>query len=55
MIVPFGGRRSPAWTAQQIVEAFPYEEAPRYILRDRDSIYGEAFRRRVRHMGIEEV
>jgi len=43
------------WTAQQIVEAFPYEEAPRFILRDRDAIYEEAFRRRVRHMGIEEV
>jgi len=42
-------------TAQQVVDASPYEEAPRYILRDRDSIYGEVFRRRVRHMGIEEV
>ena len=43
------------WTAQQIVEAFPWDEAPRYLLRDRDSIYGEAFQDRVRHMGIEEV
>lgn len=43
------------WTAQQIVEAFPYDMVPRYILRDRDSIYGEYFRRRVRSMGIEEV
>ena len=43
------------WTAQQIVEAFPYDEAPRYLLRDRDSIYGEYFRRRVKSMGIEEV
>jgi putative transposase len=31
------------WTAQQIGEAFPWDEAPRYLLRDRDSIYGEAF------------
>jgi putative transposase len=31
------------WTAQQIVEAFPWETAPRYLLRDRDSIYGTAF------------
>ena len=31
------------WTAQQIVEAFPWETAPRYLLRDRDAIYGEAF------------
>jgi len=29
------------WTAQQLVEAFPFETAPRYLLRDRDSIYGE--------------
>jgi len=43
------------WTAQQIVEAFPWDEAPRYFLRDRDSIYGEAFQERVGHMGIEEV
>jgi hypothetical protein len=37
-----------AWTAQQIVEAFPDDSAPRYLLRDRDSIYGGEFRRRVR-------
>jgi putative transposase len=44
-----------AWTAQQVVEAFPWDKAPRYLLRDRDRIYGDSFRRRVRHMGIEEV
>jgi transposase InsO family protein len=43
------------WAAQQIVEAFPWDEAPRYLLRDRDSIYGEVFQDRVGHMGIEEV
>jgi hypothetical protein len=43
------------WTAQQIVEAFPWESAPRYLLRDRDSIYGVFCRSRVRGMGIEEV
>jgi transposase InsO family protein len=43
------------WTAQQVVEAFPWDEAPRYLLRDRDCIYGAAFRQRVRRMGIEEV
>ena len=43
------------WTAQQIVEAFPFEEAPRFLLRDRDRIYGQNFRDRVEHMGIEEV
>jgi putative transposase len=43
------------WTAQQIVEAFPDETAPRYLLRDRDQIYGEEFRRRIAGMKIEEV
>jgi putative transposase len=43
------------WTAQQVVEAFPWEEAPRYLLRDRDRIYGAAFRQRIKHMGIKEV
>ena len=32
------------WTAQQIIEAFPWDSAPRYLLRDRDSIYGSTFR-----------
>lgn len=44
-----------AWTAQQVVEAFAWGETPRYLLRDRDDIYGEAFRQRGRHMGMEEV
>jgi putative transposase len=43
------------WTAQQVVEAFPWDEAPRYLLRDRDRIYGPTFRQRIKHMGIEEV
>jgi transposase InsO family protein len=43
------------WTAQQVVEAFPWDKAPRYLLRDRDRIYGTYFRQRVRHMGLEEV
>lgn len=44
-----------AWAAQQVVEAFPWDTAPRYLLRDRDKIYGDWFRRRVKNMGIEEV
>jgi putative transposase len=44
-----------AWTAQQMIEAFPEETAPRFLLRDRDQIYGEEFRRRVAGMRIEEV
>ena len=43
------------WTAQQIVEAFPWDSAPKYLLRDRDAIYGEHFRRRIESMGIEQV
>ena len=44
-----------AWTAQQIIEAFPDETAPRWLVRDRDAIYGDVFRRRVAGMGITEV
>jgi transposase InsO family protein len=44
-----------AWTAQQIVEAFPWDTAPRYLLRDRDGIYGAEFRGRLESMEIEEV
>jgi transposase InsO family protein len=43
------------WTAQQIVDAFPNDSAPAYLLRDRDSVYGGAFRHRVKGMRIEEV
>jgi transposase InsO family protein len=43
------------WVAQQVVEAFPWDEVPRYLLRDRDCIYGTTFRQRVKHMGIKEV
>ncbi len=35
------------WTAQQMAEAFPWDSEPRYLLHDRDCIYGAAFRRRV--------
>jgi putative transposase len=44
-----------AWTAQQIVEAFPADAAPAYLLRDRDRIYGAEFARRIERMGIREV
>lgn len=43
------------WTAQQIVEAFPWRDVPRFLLRDRDGVYGKHFRDRVRGLGIEEV
>jgi putative transposase len=43
------------WTAQQAIEAFPWNEAPQHLLRDRDHIYGASFRQRVQHMGIAAV
>ena len=43
------------WTGQQLREAFPFDEVPRYLLRDRDAIFGEEFRRQVTDMGIHEV
>src|SRR4030095_2573301 len=44
-----------AWTAQQLVDTFPDDSAPPYLLRDRDGIYWQAFRRRVKGMRICEV
>jgi transposase InsO family protein len=43
------------WAAQQIVEAFPWGNAPPYLLHDRDSIYEGSFRQRARGMAMEEV
>ena len=43
------------WTAQQLVEAFPFDTAPGYLLRDGDGIYGERVRRRIKSLGIDEV
>ena len=44
-----------AWIAQQVVQAFPWDTAPRYLLRDRDSVYGDVFKRRVAKLGIEQI
>jgi transposase InsO family protein len=43
------------WTARQIIEAFPGDSTPRFLLRDRDAIYGEEFARRVNSMELREV
>jgi putative transposase len=43
------------WTAQQVINAFPHEESPRFLIRDRDGSYGDYFKKRVKGMGIEEV
>jgi hypothetical protein len=42
------------WVARQITEAFPWDEAPRYMIRDRDCIYGVVVTRRLRAMGIRD-
>ena len=49
------GTPTAQWAAQQMVEAFPWDGAPKYLLRDRDAIFGETFRRRVASLGIDEV
>jgi transposase InsO family protein len=43
------------WTARQLLEAFPWNNAPRYLLRDRDGVYGEKFCDTAKWMGIREV
>jgi hypothetical protein len=42
------------WVARQITEAFPWDGAPGYVIRDRDRIYGAVLRRRLRAMGIRD-
>src|SRR3981081_1803182 len=42
------------WVARQITEAFPWNQAPRYMIRDRDRIYGSVVTRRLRAMGIRD-
>jgi len=56
-VVHFNVTSSPTaqWTGQQIVEAFPFDTAPRYLVRDNDGIYGTAFQRRVRSLHIKDV
>lgn len=48
------GHPTAEWIAQQITKAFPWTEAPRYLVRDRDAIYGAAVTRRLRAMGIRD-
>ena len=56
-VVHFNATEHPTaqWTAQQLVEAFPFDSAPRYLLRDRDAICAEKVQRRIRSLGIDEV
>jgi transposase InsO family protein len=43
------------WTSRQIIEAFPWDTAPKHLIRDRDGIYGNVFRKRLKNMGIHEI
>src|SRR6266404_7826823 len=56
-VVHFNVNESPtaAWTAQQVVEAFPHDSAPRFLIHDRDGIFGGPFRQRVKAIGLAEV
>jgi transposase InsO family protein len=46
---------SSRWLGQQIINAFPWDTAPRFLIRDRDKAFGREFTRRVAGMGIEEI
>jgi transposase InsO family protein len=48
------GNPTAEWIARQITEAFPWNEAPRYLIRDEDGIYGDRVRRRIEAMGIRD-
>ena len=56
ILVSFGVTASPTaeWIARQITEAFPWDHAPRYLIRDRDTSYGPVFVQRLRAMGIRD-
>jgi hypothetical protein len=43
------------WLSRQVIEAFPWDTGPRYVLRDRDAVYGSAFSKRVAAMGVIKV
>ena len=56
-IVHFNITSSPTafWTGQQVIEAFPWDSAPKYLIRDNDSIYGVEFTKRVNAMGVKQI
>jgi transposase InsO family protein len=55
--VSFGVTTNPTaeWISRQITEAFPWDSAPRYLIRDRDSAYGPIFRQGLRAMSIRDM
>jgi putative transposase len=56
-LVHFNATEHPTaeWTARQLLEACTLEEAPRYLMRDRDRVYGERFSHRAETLSIREV
>jgi transposase InsO family protein len=48
------GNPTAEWLARQITEAFPWDRAPKYLIRDNDQAFGVAFKARVRAMGIRD-
>jgi transposase InsO family protein len=54
--VSFGVTTNPTaeWISRQIIEAFPWDSAPRFLIRDRDTVYGLVFRQRLCAMGIRD-
>ncbi len=56
-VLHFGVTEQPTseWTAQQMAEAFSERDAKRYVIRDRDAIYGDAFGRRIDSLAMKEV
>jgi putative transposase len=56
IIIHFEVTQNPTqvWLSRQITDAFPWDTAPRYLLRDRDTSFGPAFRDRVKAIGIDE-
>ena len=56
-VVHFGVTSHPSaeWTANHVVQAFPFDTAPRFMIRDRDKIYGAFFRRRARQLEIQQA
>ena len=56
-VIHFNVTQNPTqvWLSRQMTDAFPWDTAPRYLLRDRDASYGPVFRDRVRVMGMKEV
>jgi putative transposase len=56
-VLHFGVTEHPSaeWAAQQVVEAFTERDAKPYLIRERDAIYGNEFRRRIQSLGINEI